>query len=297
MIGSRSLARSGNGESCSISSPLLSECSELKLVALDDIRLHEDHSPQRAKRLADMITLDRKQRHPVVLGTANSMPLLHLDGANRIAALRSLGCEHVAAQVVEYHEGRAVSLGTWSHITRLNASRLLQNRSPIWTVRPLSRADAIAALARGALSAAIVFSSSARSLGVSCPGAVFEKLECLTWLSDCYEVEPVRIASRGLAETSQVEVIAQGHPLANALVIFGDLAKRDVFDVALGGGKLFPPGITRHTIDCGRVLNIDVPLSVLQSKELLTEKWTRVRDLLGARTPRVYHEPTIHFEA
>jgi hypothetical protein len=262
---------------------------------LADIRPHEDHSARRAGRLADTIALDGKQRHPVILGRSSRAPLLHLDGINRIAALRSLGCEHVAAQIVEYHDERAVALDTWSHITRLNASELLANGSALWNVKPFTGTEANFALARSALIAAVVFDAGS-TLGVTCPGSIFDKMECLAWLSSSYRAEPVRVATCGFVEVSEAETLLKDYPQANALVLFGGLAKQQIIDVALDGRKLVPPGITRHIITCGRVLNIDVPLSLLQSKAAIAKKMTTMSEVLGRRTPRVYREPTIHLE-
>jgi len=275
--------------------PLTSACSALQLVPLADIQPHEDHSSQRAGRLADAIALDGKQRHPVILGRSTRAPLLHLDGINRIAALRSLGCAHVAAQIVDYHDERAVALDTWSHITRLDASGLLANGSTVWNVRPFTRTEANFALARSALIAVVVFATG-DTLGVTCPGSIFDKMECLAWLSNSYRVEPVRVATCGFVEVSQADRLLKDYPQANALVLFGGVAKQQIIDVALGGRKLVPPGITRHIINCGRVLNVDVPLSLLRSKELIAKKAITISKVLGRKTPRVYHEPTIHLE-
>src|SRR5262249_36068341 len=51
--------------------------------------------------------------------------LVHLDDANRITALKQLGCQHIAAQVLDYADPSAVQVETWLHLTSLCRDELL----------------------------------------------------------------------------------------------------------------------------------------------------------------------------
>jgi hypothetical protein len=73
------------------------------------------------------------------------------------------------------------------------------------------------------------------------------------------------------------------------------LVKKNI-KLLYGFAFLDPPGITRHVINCGRVLHVNAPLSLLRSSLVLEEKERQLEAMLGTRHKRVYQEATIQFE-
>ena len=78
--------------------------------------------------------------------------------------------------------------------------------------------------------------------------------------------------------------------------MFSQLSKRDVITLAQNMRTELPAGITRFIVNCGRVLNINAPLSLLQDDVPAEEKTARLIDILSHRRLRVYAEPTPVYE-
>jgi hypothetical protein len=210
-----------------------------------------------------------------MLGRVENQPLVHLDGATRIAALRQLRCRHVAAQVVNYRDDEAVLLGTWSHITTLNPSTLLRS-AQLWPGCVVEWTDCSAAsaqLAQGELMTAVVFTDD-NVLGLRCRAPVANKIEVLDQLTALYGDFTVREILPEVDRLSRVQAALRRHAPANASVAFSSFGKDEVLEVALGGGKLFPPGITRHI---SRVPHVNTPLALLQSEDPAPEKCSNCR--------------------
>ena len=62
-------------------------------------------------------------------------------------------------------------------------------------------------------------------------------------------------------------------------------------------GMTLPAGLTRHVLTCGRVLNVNVPLALLQADLPAAEKTARLQARLAGQCCRVYAEPTLVYEA
>jgi hypothetical protein len=154
--------------------------TRVKLIELDEIHVHENCDSTRSHLLAKTIATDGLQHHPIIVGRVKNRPLVHLDGANRIAALRHLECRHVAAQIVDYRDDKAVSLDTWSHITILDYSALLR-AAQSWSDCVMERMDpetAGARLRRGDLMLAAVLEENG-ILGLRCRASIARKMEIL----------------------------------------------------------------------------------------------------------------------
>jgi hypothetical protein len=269
----------------------------LQLIGLDDVRLHENCDPERANTLASAIATDGLQRHPIIVGRVENRPLVHLDGATRIAALRLLGCRHVAAQVVDYASDEAVTLETWSHITSVSPARLLR-ATQSWSACLVEWTDcntAGARLEQGELVAALVFTDG-NVFGLRCRGPIMNKIEILERLTALYGALTIREIPPEIDRLSNLKAALARHASATVSIAFCPFSKDEVVEVALRGGRLFPPGITRHIINCGRVLHVNAPLALLQSKEPLPAKLRQLQMMLAPRQQRVYREPTVQYE-
>ena len=285
------LAKAANSRSGSVM-----PSAEVTLVSLSEIYLHEEHDPKRVQLLAAAIANEHCQRHPIILGDVKNGALIHLDGATRIKALQQLKCQHVAAQVLNYKDEGAISLNTWSHLTRLTITSLqrLAGSSQHYSLERL-RGDDVFAHSRRRRFLSVVIFSNGDVFGLSCEASLGAKVKLLGTLSLAYELPPFREVIE-LEGYSGAQAVFESHPHTNALVAFGGFTKDDVCEIALDGGRLFPPGITRHIVNCGRILHVNAPIALLESAASLEEKREQFGAMLAKRQKRVYQEATIQFE-
>ncbi|HEY0733603.1 MAG TPA: hypothetical protein VGD69_01750 [Herpetosiphonaceae bacterium] len=290
---------SGDHRLLDASSPIQVDApSTLQIVDIQSVLLHEVHDPSRAAPLGTRIAQDGMQRHPVILAHNRYGPLVHLDGANRIAALAGLGCRHVAAQIVDYADPAAVTLDTWLHLARFQAPGLLATAAG-WSCCALQATTAEQALAMvgGGQAAAAVLCRDGQAFALLSGMGLADRVEAMRHLIDAQRGPVVREAM------PQADVLAVMRDLlttsadADACIAFATLGKADVITLASNMKALLPSGITRHIVSCGRVLNINVPLSLLQSDLSGAEKTRQLTEMLARRRKRVYTEPIVAYES
>jgi hypothetical protein len=270
---------------------------ELAVVPLSDLSLHEEYDAKRAHLLAERIALDRLQRNPIILGRSNNGSLIHLDGATRIQALRQLKCPHAVAQIVNYRDDSSITLEVWSHVTRLDLATL-QSVVRLFSGCRLDKVDSDEAgggLSRRHFIAVVAFAKG-DVFALTYEAPLRKRIELLKALSLSYEISATRTTIEEVAQRSRIEAIFADQPRANAVISFATFSKGDVIEAACGNGRLFPPGITRHVINCGRILNIDAPLELLHSAVALEKKQRQLEAMLATRHLRTYQESTIQFE-
>lgn len=272
---------------------------ELAVVPLSDLFLHEEYDAKRAHLLAERIAIDQLQRNPIILGRSDNRALIHLDGATRIQAFRQLKCPHAVAQIVNYRDDASIALGAWSHVTRLDPATL-PSVARLFSGCRLDKVDSGevgSRLSRPRLIAVVAFANGdVFALRYEAP--LRKRIALLKALMLCYGISATRtvIEAEEVAHRSTVKAVFADHPRANAIVTFATFGKGDVIEAACGDGRLFPPGITRHVINCGRILHVDAPLELLNSPVALKEKQQLLEAMLAVRHQRVYQEATIQFE-
>lgn len=85
--------------------------ASLKRLSVKDLYLHEKHEPERLEKTYRSIQTDGMIRHPI-LATPMDEGYLVLDGAHRLQALRKLTCIYAPVQVLNPSE---FSLSSWIH--------------------------------------------------------------------------------------------------------------------------------------------------------------------------------------
>jgi hypothetical protein len=264
--------------------------------------LHEHPDPERVRRLVGTLGRDGMLRNPPIVTPlfgattrefSADIPVVVLDGANRVTALRELGVPHIAAQVVDYGVSE-ISVSTWTHCVMENggslrkriatrlALGLVHASGPDEAQRRLGHADGLAAL------------FDADGTTIVGPGldpienaVLLERLVALyAGESQIYRIDDWRVG--GVPSEFR-----QG-----TAVIFPPFGKAEVLKLATGGGRL-PAGITRHLIP-GRVLRLNVPLAWLQGPEPITVKQSRLDGTVEERWRthgvRYYAEATYLFD-
>lgn len=85
--------------------------ASLKRILVKDLFLHESHEPERLEKTYMSIQTDGMLRHPI-LATPMDGGYLVLDGAHRLQTLRKLSCTYAPVQVLNPSE---FSLSSWIH--------------------------------------------------------------------------------------------------------------------------------------------------------------------------------------
>ena len=94
------------------------EMPDLRVVAVADLLLHEQHDAQRSEPLLQRLRTDGVLKNPpIVAAIPGEQRYVVLDGANRVTAAQSLGMEHIAVQVVDYEDPELI-LDTWYHLIK-----------------------------------------------------------------------------------------------------------------------------------------------------------------------------------
>lgn len=267
----------------------------LRIVSLGDVVLHEQVETRRVERLLVSLQNDWLLKNPPIVTQFDGKYIV-LDGATRTTALQRIRCRDIVVQVVDY-DAPGVILETWNHLLLdLPEETLLASleRVPGLRVVPTSPERADGELGRRA-SAASILLAGGRAFSLYGSGtSVLEQADMLNRVVAVYEGrgEMYRVAHTDL------ERLLAEHGRPGALVVFPCYRPDDIRQVAVNGVKL-PMGITRHIIP-GRVLRINIPLTLLERDEPLEQKnawldqWMASR--MVERHVRFYQEPVFLFD-
>ncbi|MCB0725328.1 MAG: hypothetical protein KDC73_11570 [Ignavibacteriae bacterium] len=87
---------------------------DLKLLKINDIKLHEDTETKRLRNIYSRIRRDKHLINPIIVAQYNK-DLILIDGANRYSSLKDIGCKLVLAQIIDYKDGHT-KLSKWNHL-------------------------------------------------------------------------------------------------------------------------------------------------------------------------------------
>jgi hypothetical protein len=275
----------------SISKPL----PILRIIPIDQIRLHEAPETDRVARLVERLAEDRHLLNPpIVAPLTNALGYLLIDGANRINALRLLGYPCVPVQIVDYGDPD-LRLASWHHaVMRLPWEEwLAQLRGIGLTLESVSVEEAEGALASRAGCAALK-DTNERAVFISASGTLRVDVHAITRVIETYK------KSHAFERVDQTNLLELQHiyPDLSALALFPPFEKEEVMQLVTDNLKL-PTGLTRHSIP-GRVLRVNIQLDVLRSDLSLEEKneWLEafVRMKIHERHVRFYPESVFIFD-
>ncbi len=266
--------------------------SQLLIAEIDDILIHEIHDPSRTKSLMAALKKDGIQRHPVIVAGTRYGPFVHLDGANRLTALRRLGCKHVAVQLLNYADDSVVDLCNWVHLVVLTESELVE-KAKTWAnceVRRLDDHDAQDALKNRSAAAIITFRNG-RVFGLLTDIGLGDRVAAIQALTKLCPASPTR-ETLAVVNAAGMHELLSSYPHAEACIAFTPITKQDVMTLACNMEGRIPAGITRHIVLCGRILGADVPLQLLRAPGTAEQKTVELAKLLEGITWRRY-EPTV----
>lgn len=271
------------------------ELPELRIVSLDELRLHEEVEERRVAGVAERLRSDGILKNPpVVAPLGGDGGYVVLDGANRYTALGNLGYPHALVQVVDYH--REVELDTWSHLlTGTDTGSLLEliGAGSGLPLRPDNLIDARAQLTWREIAAYLACPDGKVYTvggGIGLPTQVSHLSRFVNSYTDQVTIHRVK--------SEELEPLKPYYDEIAALVIFSHYTPREIIGLAAHGEKL-SAGITRHIIH-GRALRLNLPLGVLAEKISLAEKnsWLNqwIKEKLKRKEIRFYQESTYLFD-
>jgi hypothetical protein len=266
----------------------------LQLVSLERCVLHESTDPTRVARLMNEIAReDVLHNPPIVARYARSDRLMVLDGATRTTAMRELGFDAIPVQIVNYVDVR-IELQTWAHLLHsVNVHSLIRALRAIDQAKIYAIDTQIAqrSIQERAVLCALI-SSDGDAWAVEGNASLAEEAELLGMVFRCYAQ---RATIQRLPQDERLTPASL--PAGTIAVMFRHYTKLDLLELTNAGGIL-PAGITRHIIP-GRVLRLNMPLSVLRSDSLAAQQnWFAawVAERIASGHARLYNEPTWLFD-
>lgn len=269
------------------------ELPDLRVVAGEDVLLHEDADERRVAALALRLQAEGMVRNPPIVADLEDGRFVVLDGANRVSALRRLGVPDVLVQVVDYTK---VTLSTWYHLVTGTPSEAFARgleQIPGLFLREAELTEARRGLAAGDLLAYVVHPEGKVLCLMGGVGLV-ERSALLRAVVRLYKGQ----ANIHRVQSDELEGLAPFYTQIAGLVVFPSYRPADILDMARQEAKL-PSGITRHLIPL-RALRVNTELDLLWSDTLRSEKnrwlaeWTRHK--LQDRQIRFYEEPTVLYD-
>jgi phosphoglycerate dehydrogenase-like enzyme len=272
------------------------ETLALRVVAVEQLLPHEYHNPERVARLAERVVADGLLANPPLVAPLDDERYMVLDGATRVTAFRQLGYPHMVVQVVE--PGREnLQLHTWFHAIRGSSVEefvhLVQTTPGLRLTEMPVEGLARALWERGALGYLVTVDQQGFLLEQAQPGL----REDGSWITPLTELVN-RYGEWGEVErtlNNDVTQLRSQHNDLVGLIVFPQFALEIVMGL-VARGQLLPAGITRFVVP-GRILRLNVPLTVLASNEPLNKKrdWLDrlVQTKLAGRSVRYYEEPVL----
>ena len=245
----------------------------LQLVDLNDVCLHEAHEDSRLLETSRAIAKDGVLRHPPLAVRIRDGRYLIIDGAHRTGSLRCLDCVRVPLQVVE--EGD-FSLEAWFHAV------------PVGEWQEAVRCDPQFVLSETRLAGEPLAEMVEADGSITCiyPASPSERLSA--W-------------QRLVASYSQAHAVNRIAPSRPHVVQPGTVLLRypactlQELEEAVLAGDVMPAGVTRFTV-AGRLLNLCIPLEVLQETSFAPERWERLLEH-WAGSLRLYSEAVYFCES
>lgn len=268
---------------------------DLRVIALEELLLHEEVDLDRVARLLDRLSADGILKNPpIVAGLEGSDRYLLLDGANRASALENLEIPHLLVQVEPFENPRLV-IRHWNHVVRDIEARELLRRIRDLPGVTTSQGRLEDGASEDPTFLASITTSEDETLHAFAEANLETRVRALRGIVDVYYRGEARMDR---VNHSDVPALRQHHRHFGALVSFTDLSKEEVRAVAEAGWRL-PSGVTRILVP-RRVLGFNLRLPLLKSSLPLEEKRRWLADEIQHKViehkVRYYQEPTFVFD-
>jgi L-serine kinase (ATP) / ParB family transcriptional regulator, heme-responsive regulator len=228
--------------------------ASLKLVPINQLRLHEEYEPSRLEKTIMQIRKDQFLRHPILATKLNDGNYLVLDGVHRLRALRAIGCRKAPVQEVEKKD---FSNTAWNHLIPTGEwyEKMLNDSSLPWVREEKERTIFVE-----------VVSSENKSHFLYLEDIQSDLLDywhtVVSYYSKQYSV--IRIPKEDEHIPPKGYVLIKYQPISF-----------EAIEAYVANGWMFPAGVTRFIIN-GRLLNLKVPLSLLMDQNENIQEWMKL---------------------
>lgn len=245
--------------------------SALKVVPIEQIFLHEEYEVERLKSICKKIKDEQKLKNPPIALQINNGKYLILDGAHRTSSLQALNCKRMVVQVVE---SELISIDSWAHYIpndRNFIADLKENPNLYWSDVPIQKQDFLAIITIDGNNY-YIYSKFMNQLDLTLMVDLWKQI--VNVYTDKYHFQ--RISNNELKEDGIV-------------IRYPSLSLKQIAQV-VEEGILLPAGVTKFTINCGRFLNLNVPLSFIIREDYVEEDWKEMLSL-WKESIRLYTDP------
>lgn len=245
--------------------------SSLKVVPIEQIFLHEAYEVKRLKLICEKIEDEQKLKNPPIAFQISKDKYLILDGAHRTLSLQALSCKRMVVQVVE---SELISIDSWAHYIpneRNFLEDLKKNTNLYWSNIPIQEHSYLANVTIDG-NDHYVYSKHKNPLDL------FSTMDTWKQIVNLYK------------DKYQFQRISNNELKKDGIVIrYPSLSLKQIARF-VEEGILLPAGVTKFTINCGRFLNLNVPLSFLIRADYVEEDWHELLKL-WRETIRLYTDP------
>ncbi|MCP4631422.1 MAG: ParB N-terminal domain-containing protein [candidate division Zixibacteria bacterium] len=252
----------------------------LRFISIDKLFNHEAYDEIQVQRLLDQIKRDGCLRNPIIVAQLpSSDKILVLDGVSRINALKEIGCRDVIVQKVDY-TNPLIHLDSFCWVIESVSRPQVENRLSAlgFFGIPSSPEEGIRKIANNQAVLYFLFKDGS---GLHVPlktDILYERIEALRLITESFNNI---FENHIIDQPVDYSMLFNRFDKGNVLSVFPKFTKEDVLYAAENGFHL-PFGVTTFSIP-DRVLGLSIPLSVLISKDPVTEKDSYLLELLKIR--------------
>ena len=223
---------------------------------------------------------------------------LQLDGMNRIHSFKTLGIKTITAQIVDYNDQEKIELSSWLHILKGDIKEFLnfikKDKSLIVSQGKMDQVGHRYIKEKDFGRLCSIVTDKKEVFFISTGGNFSEKIKRMNYLVSFYKNNLSRGALPYTLNHDSIKKFFKQYSDDNIIVIFPTFTPQQIIESAKSG-VLLPTGITRHLVK-GRVLNIDLPLSLFNNKKSPKEQNEEQDKILLKKRSRLYEEATVNFE-
>ncbi|MEK7597106.1 MAG: ParB N-terminal domain-containing protein [Patescibacteria group bacterium] len=271
---------------------------QVEVILIKDILVHEELDPSNSKELINFLKKSQTLSNPIIVASLGGKKYLQLDGMNRIYSFKTLGLKTISAQIVDYNDQEKIELSSWLHILKGDIKEFLnfikEDKSLVVSQGKMDQVGHRYIKEKDFGRLCSIVTNKKEVFFISTGGNFSEKIKRMNYLVYFYKNNLSRGALPYTLNHDSVKNFFKQYPNDNIIVIFPTFTPQQVIESAKSG-VLLPTGITRHLVK-GRVLNIDLPLSLFNNKKPLKEQNEEQDKILLKKRSRLYEEATVNFE-
>lgn len=273
---------------------------QLSIIPIEDIIPHEEFDEKRTLPLVEKIKEVGFISNPILVAPLDDREekYLQLDGMNRLSAFKKLGFKSIIAQIVDYNSQDAVELSSWVHMVNKNLNAFLQFLRTIKGC--IVQTDTMESIGHHYVMGenldklCTIIDKKYHVYTVMSGGKLWEKVDIINKIVAYYHEKIIRDVLPQRADYHDVRMMFHAHTESSFMLIFPTFARHQIFEV-VRKKVLFPSGITRHIIN-RRCLDLNLPLSMFDSRISVGEQNKMLENKLLRRSFRIYEEATVYFE-